>query len=89
VRQTKKIKPLSECSIGDCFIITELNIQGQLRRRLLDLGFVKGAEISVVQKSPLGNPIAYRVSSTTIALRKDESSKIYGKIMGGIKGEGI
>lgn len=87
--ETKRIKPLSECSIGDCFIITELNIQGPLRRRLLDLGFVKGAEVSVVQKSPLGDPIAYRVSNTIIALRKDESSKIYGEIIGGIKGEGI
>lgn len=84
--ENKKIKPLSECSIGDCFVIKELNIQGPLRRRLLDLGFVKGAKISVIQKSPLGDPIAYRVSNTTIALRKDESSQIYGEIMRGNQG---
>lgn len=80
---SKKLKPLSECLYGDCFLIKELNIQGPLRRRLLDLGFVKGAEIFVLHKSPLGDPVAFRVSDTTIALRNDESSKIYGEILRG------
>ena len=42
---TKTLRPLSECSFGDYFLIKEINIEGPLRRRLLDLGFVKGAEI--------------------------------------------
>lgn len=77
------LKPLSECSFGDCFLIKEINIKGPLRRRLLDLGFVKSAEISVLRKSPLGDPVAYRVSNTTIALRNDESSMILGEIVRG------
>ena len=78
---TKNLTSLSKCTFGDCFLIKEINIEGPLRRRLLDLGFVKGAEISVLRKSPLGDPVAYRVSNTTIALRKDESSKILGVIV--------
>ena len=54
-----------------------------MRRRLLDLGFVKGAEIMVLQKSPLGDPVAYRVSETTVALRNEQSSKILGEVLGG------
>jgi len=83
MRMEKTLKPLSKCSFGDCFLIKEINIKGPLRRRLLDLGFVKGAEISVLRKSPLGDPVAYRVSNTTIALRNDESSMILGEIVRG------
>jgi len=50
--------------------------RGDGRRRLLDLGFVKGTEISVDLVSPMKNPIAYSVKGTSIALRKDQASKI-------------
>lgn len=66
---------------GDFIKITHLDINGVMRRRLLDLGFVPGAIVEVIRKSPLGDPIAYRVSQTSIALRKEESSKIYGELI--------
>jgi DtxR family Mn-dependent transcriptional regulator len=50
--------------------------RGDSRRRLLDLGFVKGTEISVDLLSPMKNPTAYSVKGTSIALRKDQASKI-------------
>jgi ferrous iron transport protein A len=66
---------------GNLIKITALNLEGVMRRRLLDLGFVAGAHVEVVRKSPLGDPIAYRVSQTTIALRKEESSRIEGELL--------
>ena len=66
---------------GNLIKITSLNLDGVMRRRLLDLGFVVGAIVEVVRKSPLGDPIAFRVSQTTIALRKEESSKIEGELV--------
>ncbi|WP_374121079.1 MULTISPECIES: FeoA family protein [Bacillaceae] len=66
---------------GNLIKITSLNLDGVMRRRLLDLGFVNGALVEVVRKSPLGDPIAFRVSQTTIALRKEESSKIEGELI--------
>ncbi|MFK9093590.1 ferrous iron transport protein A [Bacillus salipaludis] len=66
---------------GNLIKITSLNLDGVMRRRLLDLGFVKGAMVEVVRKSPLGDPIAFRVSQTTIALRKEESSRIEGELV--------
>ncbi|MBN4085051.1 FeoA domain-containing protein [Flavobacteriaceae bacterium AH-315-B10] len=50
--------------------------RGDNRRRLLDLGFVKGTEISIDLMSPMKNPIAYLVKGTSIALRNDQASKI-------------
>ncbi|MGG1675361.1 ferrous iron transport protein A [Neobacillus sp. NRS-1170] len=66
---------------GNIIKITSLNLDGVMRRRLLDLGFVTGALVEVVRKSPLGDPIAFRVSQTTIALREEESSKIEGELV--------
>ncbi|WP_160722856.1 FeoA family protein [Bacillus sp. USDA818B3_A] len=77
---TKKIK-LVNGEKGNLIKITSLNLEGVMRRRLLDLGFVTGALVEVVRKSPLGDPIAFRVSQTTIALRKEESSQIEGELL--------
>lgn len=76
-----KLIKLSEGKTGDFIRITYLDIEGVMRRRLLDLGFVPGAIVEVLRKSPLGDPIAFRVSQTSIALRKEESLKIQGELI--------
>lgn len=50
--------------------------RGESRRRLLDLGFVKGADVSVNLLNPLSDPTAFLIKGTAIALRKDQSEKI-------------
>ncbi|MDR2273854.1 MAG: ferrous iron transport protein A [Sphingobacterium sp.] len=47
--------------------------QREVRQRLLDLGFVNGAEIHVQNRSPLGDPIAYCLHGTLISLRKKDA----------------
>ena len=49
----------------------------ELERRLLELGFVEGAEVEVLHEGPMGrDPIAVRVNDTTIALRRREAMAI-------------
>jgi DtxR family Mn-dependent transcriptional regulator len=50
--------------------------RGENRRRLLDLGFVKGAEVRINLVNPLKDPTAFLIKGTSIALRKDQSEKI-------------
>ncbi len=50
--------------------------RGALRRRLMDLGFVRGSRVSIDMASPLGNPVAYVVRGTVIALRHDQARYI-------------
>lgn len=78
--ESKKVS-LYDGQKGDFIKLTCITVEGVMRRRLLDLGFVPGAIVEVVRKSPLGDPIAFRVSNTTIALRKEESIKINGELM--------
>ena len=50
--------------------------RGALRRRLMDLGFVKGSRIAIDMESPMRNPVAYVVRGTVIALRHDQAQYI-------------
>ena len=67
---------LNELPLNTVGIIDELNCNGNIRRRLLDLGLVKGTKITPVFKSPSGDPTAFEIRKTLIALRKDDSKLI-------------
>ncbi len=56
--------------------ISSINICGRFRRRLLDLGFTEGAFITCLYTAPLGDPSAYSILGSTIALRKSSASLI-------------
>ena len=50
-------------------LVEEVAAQGAMRRRLQDLGFVPGAQVECLGKSPMGDPKAYRVRGAVVALR--------------------
>ncbi len=59
-----------------CIVRLANDLRGLPRQRLLDLGFVPGARVSVYLISPLGDPTAYDVKGSTVALRSEQSGKI-------------
>jgi ferrous iron transport protein A len=69
-------KPLSEMPIGTVGTVIENGLTGLTKRRLMDLGFIPGSKIEVLRKSPAGDPTAYYVRGTIIALRNNEASHI-------------
>ena len=56
--------------------ISFLDFNGNLRRRFLDLGFTVGTKVIPAFRSPMGDPIAYIVRGTVIALRSDDAERI-------------
>ena len=76
--QKENIARLSSLKLDEKTIIVGLSkeYRGESRRRLLDLGFVKGATVAIDLLNPLGDPKAYFIKGTAIALRKDQASKI-------------
>jgi DtxR family Mn-dependent transcriptional regulator len=74
---------LSSLKLNETALIVGLSkeCRGENRRRLLDLGFVKGAKVSIDLLNPLGEPKAYLIKGTVIALRENQSSKILIKKM--------
>lgn len=49
---------------------------GDIRRRLLDLGIIPGTLIKPVLKSPSGDPRAFEVRGTLLAIRKENAQDI-------------
>lgn len=74
----ENIMRLSSLKFGEKAKITGLSkeCRGENRRRLLDLGFVRGAVVEIDLLNPLGDPKAFLIKGTAIALRENQSSKI-------------
>lgn len=67
---------LSDLKINKTAKILDLYCSSNIKRRLFDLGIIKGSSITPIFKSPFNDPTAYLVKGTVIALRKEDSSKI-------------
>jgi Fe2+ transport system protein FeoA len=50
--------------------------EGSVSRRLMEMGVVPGARVSVVKAAPLGDPLEIRVRSYHLALRRSEAEAI-------------
>lgn len=66
-------RTLADLSDGQAGLVTELHSQGPERRRMMDLGIVPGTRVTVEMKSPLGDPVAYRVRGALVALRREQA----------------
>jgi len=75
-------KRLSELEPGERGIITRVEGSGALRKRLLDMGLVKGTEITVIRRAPLGDPVEFLLKGYNLSLRKKEGDKVYVLIKG-------
>jgi Fe2+ transport system protein FeoA len=67
---------LDQIGIGLSAIVTNLHSVDAERRRLLDLGILPGTRIETVMRSPLGDPIAYRIRGSVVALRREQARMI-------------
>ena len=67
---------LDALSVGERAVIDRIDALGDMRHRLLDLGFVGGTMVECVGKSPLGDPKAYLVRGAVIALRAADAKGI-------------
>lgn len=52
------------------------SVEPSTARRLSDLGFAPGAEVAVLRKAPLGDPVVLRVAEYEVALRKAQTAGI-------------
>ena len=61
---------------GQEAVVQALEVSGSLRRRLLDLGLVENTPVRCLGRSILGDPSAYLIRGTVIALRARDSRRI-------------
>lgn len=63
-----------------CGRVVRIASQGNLRRRILDMGVVPGAEVRVNGVAPLGDPMEITVRGYHLSLRKSEAKDIFVEI---------
>lgn len=69
-------RTLNTVEIGNIVQVEELTLSGSMRRRLQDIGIIQGTRVECLQKSPSGDPTAYLVRGTVIALRAEDAAGI-------------
>lgn len=67
---------LSELKTGEKAVIVRVNGHGSFRKRLIEMGFIRGKQVSVILNAPLKDPIEYEIIGYKLSLRREEASQI-------------
>ena len=67
---------LSELKTGERGVIVKVNGHGGFRKRIIEMGFVRGNKVKVILNAPLRDPIEYEIIGYKISLRREEAAKI-------------
>ena len=67
---------LSELKTGERGVIVKVNGHGGFRKRIKEMGFVKGNKVKVILNAPLRDPIEYEIIGYKISLRRELAEKI-------------
>ncbi|WP_294345551.1 FeoA family protein [Prosthecochloris sp.] len=67
---------LSDLKVGDKAEVTGLLAESGIRRRILDMGLVKGVRFKVLRVAPLGDPIEIVFKGVYLTLRKNEAAGV-------------
>jgi len=67
---------LSDLKRGEEGIIKKINLEGNIKVRLQDMGFIPGNRVKCVLMSPFNDPKAYLINGTTLSIRKKDALEI-------------
>lgn len=70
---------LSDLKPGQKATVNQIQQAGQAKRRLMEMGLVKGSKIQIICRAPLGDPIELEVRDYKLTLRKKEAENIIVK----------
>ena len=68
---------LNDLEPGQKGVVVSIKGSGTTRRRIMDMGIVRGSEIKVIRKAPLGDPVEFEIRDYNLTLRKKEAELIY------------
>ena len=67
---------LSEVHTGESVYLVRIKGSGAFRRRMYEMGFIKGRKITVVKNAPLKDPIEFSLMGYNVTLRRSEANMI-------------
>lgn len=57
-------------------IVTEIQLEGLMKHRLIELGITTGAKVTMLRAAPLGDPVEYSILGYNLSIRRNEAKKI-------------
>ena len=67
---------LKEVNVGRTVNVLKILGEGPIKRRIMDMGITKGAEVTVRKVAPLGDPIELTVRGYELSIRKEDAQMI-------------
>ena len=71
-----KVSKLSDILTGKTVVIARVLGHGGFRKRITEMGFVRGKQIKVIRNAPLKDPIEYEIMGYNVSLRRSEAEMI-------------
>ena len=70
------MKTLQDVAVGKSAVVKKLHGEGAVRRRIMDMGIVKGVEVTVLRVAPAGDPLEVSLRGYDLSLRKAEAAMV-------------
>ncbi len=70
------IRLLDHEPVGQTVQVVRVMGDGAFRQRLLEMGFVRGAKVTVLKNAPLRDPVEYMIMGSHISLRHSEAAQV-------------
>ncbi len=67
---------LSELQAGERGVVVRVAGHGHFRKRIIEMGFIKGVTVEAILNAPLKDPIKYRIMNFEVSLRRSDASKV-------------
>lgn len=70
------MKTLKDVRVGQTAKVVKLNVEGPVKRRIMDMGITKGVSVYVRKVAPLGDPVEVTVRGYELSVRKADAEMI-------------
>jgi Fe2+ transport system protein FeoA len=67
---------LSELKIGEKGVIVKVTGHGAFRKRIVEMGFIRGKEVKTILNAPLRDPVEYKIMGFNVSLRRNEAEHV-------------
>jgi Fe2+ transport system protein FeoA len=80
VKPLSELKPESQSCPGERGKVVRVSGDAGVRRRIMDMGIVRGAEIQMLRVAPPGDPVEVAIKGYNLTLRKIEAENVYVEV---------
>jgi ferrous iron transport protein A len=67
---------------GETAVVERIDLPGDDARRLMELGFLPGTEVTAGQRAPGGDPRVFQVDGSEVALRRETAARVHVRFVG-------